>query len=111
MTYCESCGTKNEADAQFCAKCGASLQVAKPKPKEKRDEECFGREDQECFGLPHGGAICGIIIGVIIISWGLVSIFGVTQLWNQYWPFVMAMLLGALLIAGGIYAASRHKQS
>jgi ribosomal protein L40E len=111
VTYCEACGAKNEADAQFCAKCGASLQVAKPKPKEKRDEDCFGSEEQQCFGLPHGGAVCGIIVGVLIIVWGLASVLGVLNLWGQYWPFVLAMLLGSLLVAGGVYSASRRRKS
>jgi len=25
MVYCAKCGTKNEEDAEFCKKCGASL--------------------------------------------------------------------------------------
>jgi ribosomal protein L40E len=111
VTYCEACGTKNEADAQFCAKCGSSLQVAKPKPKEKRDEDCFGSEERECFGLPHGGAVCGIIVGVLIIIWGLASVLGVLNLWGQYWPFILAVLFGSLLIAGGVYSASRRRKS
>jgi len=111
VTYCEACGAKNETDAQFCAKCGASLQVAKSKPIEKRDEDCFGPEERECFGLPHGGAVCGIIFGILIIIWGLASVLGVLNLWGQYWPFVLAMLFGSLLIAGGIYSASRHRKS
>ncbi len=76
MVYCSKCGTKNEEDAKYCTKCGANLEVSREKRFERRAEEWgedigkraerwgeqFGkRAEEECFGLPNGGAIAGII--------------------------------------------------
>jgi len=34
------------------------------------------RMENDCFGLPKGGAIFGLLLGVIIILVGLQQIFG-----------------------------------
>ncbi|MFX0168900.1 MAG: zinc ribbon domain-containing protein [Candidatus Hodarchaeota archaeon] len=101
---CQACDYKNEDDADFCARCGAHLQEIKTKPI--GDKDCYGDEDQECFGLPHGGAICGIIIGTIIIVWGLSTIMG-WDIWSYFWPLIF-ILFGILIVAGAIYAVRRR---
>ncbi len=73
MVYCTKCGTKNEEDAAVCAKCGASLGAYPPLRRERK------RAEEECFGLPHGGAIAGLLIGTIIIIAGVAWL----ALWNR----------------------------
>ena len=117
MVYCAKCGTKIEEGAEYCSKCGASLEVSWEKRLEGRakewEEQVGKRAEEECFGLPHGGAIVGIIIGIIIIivalSWipGLISpeVREVTD--PLFWP-VIIIVFGILIIAGALYRYSRR---
>jgi uncharacterized integral membrane protein len=108
MVYCSVCGKKNEERAEVCAECGNSLYPAKPV---KRDD-CFsgdGGPEDECFGLPHGGAICGVLIGLFVIIWAAAIIFQF-PIWNYFWP-LMLFALGVLMIAGAIYAMSVRRKS
>ena len=58
----------------------------------------------ECFGLPRGGAIFGLFIGLIIIIVGLQQFFG----WEiDVGPFAI-IIVGILFIAGAIYGLSRR---
>lgn len=99
MVYCTKCGAKNEEDAAVCDKCGASL-VTRPtgRPERRRTEE-------ECFGLPHGGAIAGLIIGIIIILVGVSWVTGFE--WEFFWP-VVVIIFGILIVAGAVYGLSRR---
>ena len=55
--------------------------------------------EEECFGLPRGGSILGLLIGAIIIIVGLQQVFG----WNiDIGPFV-TIIVGLLIVAGAIY--------
>jgi hypothetical protein len=62
--------------------------------------------EDECFGLPHGGAIVGIIFGVIVILIGL-AIFSGVPLWDYFGPAIL-VILGILIIAGAIYGMRRR---
>ena len=109
MVTCSKCGTKNADEARFCVNCGANINLSEV--ARKRDSSCFGqperRMDQESFGLPHGGTIVGLFIGIIIILAGLGNLFG----WRiDFGAFVM-ILIGLLIIAGAIYGLSRRKSS
>ena len=104
LAYCTKCGFKNEDDADHCTKCGASLQLSRTERRTMRKK----RED-ECFGLPHGGIIVGIIFGVFIILWGLSQIPGlippqVSE--NFFWPGVI-IVFGLLLVVGALYGLTR----
>jgi len=102
MVYCTKCGAKNEETAAMCVKCGAPLQKtpAPPWTYERRQAE------KECFGLPHGGAIVGLVIGIIIILVGLSQLPGID--FGEYiWPLVI-IIFGILLIAGALYSYSRR---
>jgi hypothetical protein len=59
----------------------------------------------ECFGLPHGGAIFGLFIGVLIVLWGLSSIFG----WRIELGTFAIIAFGLLIIAGAIYGLTRKR--
>ena len=102
MVYCTKCGKKNENDAEFCVDCGAAL--FSEKNEQKRDFK-EGRKEDECFGLPRGGTIFGLFIGIIIIIVGLSQIFG----WNiDFGPFAI-IIVGLLVTAGGIYGLMRKR--
>lgn len=65
----------------------------------------FERTRDECFGLPRGGAIFGLFIGLIIIIVGLQQLFG----WEiDVGPFAI-IIVGILFVAGAIYGLSRRK--
>ena len=104
---CQACDYKNDDDAEYCARCGAVLAEMKAKPVEGSDEDCYGDEDSECFGLPHGGAIFGIIIGAVIIIWGVSAITGF-NIWDYFWPIIL-VIFGLLIVAGAIYAMNRRR--
>jgi uncharacterized membrane protein YvbJ len=102
MVYCTKCGTKNEEDAAVCAKCGASLTG----PTWRRERRRREKEEQECFGLPHGGAIVGLIIGIVIILAGLSSLAGI-DFGRYVWPLVI-VVFGILIVVGALYSYSRR---
>jgi len=99
MVYCTNCGTKNEDDAKVCIKCGQPLVGTQPMRQYRR------RREDECFGLPQGGAIVGLIIGVIIILWGISSIAEI-DFGSYFWPIII-IIFGILMVAGAIYKYSR----
>ncbi|MEA2090357.1 MAG: zinc-ribbon domain-containing protein [Thermoproteota archaeon] len=110
MVYCTKCGTQNEDDAEYCVKCGAPLYTPKRVAKEHREYTCFGprerRVEEECFGLPYGGAIAGLIFGVIIILVGVAIVFE-KDIGRLVGSFAI-ITVGLLIIAGAIYALSRR---
>ena len=115
MVYCSKCGAKNEDDAKICAKCGASLYGAKRASK-RRDDMCFGpgeerHFEEECFGLPYGGAIVGLLFGVIILifgaAWVISLSLGIDIDVGKFIGPVVAIFIGALIVAGVIYRLRR----
>jgi len=100
MVYCTECGTKNEEDAVVCVKCGARL-VTRPAWRRERR-----RPEEECFGIPHGGAIVGLVIGIIIILVGLSSLVGI-DFGKYIWPLII-IFFGLLMVVGALYAYSRR---
>lgn len=109
MVYCPKCGTKNEDTAEFCIKCGASLRTGTVASRryERRKAE------QECFGLPHGGAIAGIIIGVIVLLWGISMLMqqaGIIAEAFEFW-WIIVIVFGILIIAGAIYGTSHSRKN
>jgi hypothetical protein len=104
MVHCVKCGTENKDDAKFCIKCGAQLYVT-------RESEHYRRVEKECFGLPHGGAIAGIVIGLLIVLWGFSEILKRIPPYQDYsgwvWAFI-PIIIGALIITGAIYGMRRR---
>lgn len=99
MVYCTKCGTKNEDDAVICVKCKEPLGSQPPTRRERR------RKENECFGLPHGGAIGGLVIGLIIILWGLTAVLEIDF---PLWAFII-IIFGSLMVAGALYSMSRRR--
>jgi len=67
--------------------------------------------ENECFGLPHGGLIVGLIFGLIIVligfglflqASGIIVNFG-----NYIWPLIL-IIFGILIIIAAIYSMQRH---
>jgi len=118
MVHCPKCWTKNEKDARYCAKCGADLEGSRStRALDSVDEwgedfgkragrwgEQFGkRMEDECFGFPNGGAVAGLIIGIIIVLAGISWVTG----FEFFWP-VLIIVFGILIIAGTVYGFSRR---
>ena len=101
MVYCSKCGFNNEDNAENCTKCGASLQISRYERRSAR------RMEDECFGLPHGGAIVGLIIGIVIILWGLTQVPGLLPENFELW-WLIIIIFGVLIIAGSLYRFSRR---
>jgi len=105
MVHCVKCGTENADDAKFCIKCGAQLYVT-------RESQQYRRVENECFGLPHGGLIVGVVIGVIILLFGVAAILNIAYPNINYsgwvWAFV-PIIIGILIIIGAIYGMQRRR--
>lgn len=87
MTYCAKCGTKNEDDATFCKKCGASLQG--PIKKQEKDDDCVCSGSQQNPMVP-------IFWGVVVI---LIGLWIITQLvLRDYLPTIYGIDFGTLII-------------
>lgn len=105
MVYCVKCGTKNPDDARVCSQCGASLQ-----PIREERERYYRRYEHECFGIPRGGAIVGLAIGVIIVIAGLLWFMQQANLISSdvsVWPFA-AIIFGVLIVMGAIFGMRRR---
>ena len=99
MVYCTKCGTKNDDDAVVCVKCKEPLVGSAPVRRERR------RKENECFGLPHGGSIAGLVLGIIIILWGVTSVLEVEfPLWA-----IIIVIFGILMVAGALYSMNRRR--
>jgi tetrahydromethanopterin S-methyltransferase subunit E len=98
MVYCPKCGTNNKEDTKYCVNCGSPLyeNASVKAARGKRDE---------CFGLPHGSAIFGLVFGLIIILWGARELLGWTI---DFGPFI-TIVIGILIVAGAIYGYTSRK--
>jgi len=101
MVYCTKCGTKNEEDTVLCVNCKEPLGSSQTVRHERR------RKESECFGLPHGGSIAGLVIGFIIILWGVTSVFDID--FGSYLWAVVIVIFGTLMVAGALYSMSRRR--
>ena len=96
MVHCTKCGTENPDDAEYCAKCGARLYTI-------GESRHYRRMEDECFGLPQGKRIFPIIVGIIIIFWGLSMILGEFYNLDMPWWALMAILFGVMIILGALF--------
>jgi hypothetical protein len=101
MVYCTKCGTKNEDDAVVCVKCKEPLVGHQTVRRERR------RKENECFGLPHGGSIGGLVLGLIIILWGVTAVLGI-DFGDYLWAFIV-IIFGTLMVVGALYSITRRR--
>ncbi len=110
MVYCSKCGTQNPDDAKVCSNCGAPLYTVGQKYPGS-EQEHYRRVEGECFGLPNGGMIAGVIFGLIIIFLGVglyLQASGVVgNFWNLFWPFIL-VIFGILILLGALYGRRRY---
>jgi RsiW-degrading membrane proteinase PrsW (M82 family) len=111
MVYCSRCGTQNPDDARNCTNCGAPLYTVGEKYPGS-DREHYQHMENECFGLPNGGMIVGLIIGIIIVLVGVGSLLQasgiIVNFWGVFWPFII-IIFGVLIILGGLYGRGRRR--
>jgi uncharacterized membrane protein YvbJ len=122
MVYCVKCGVKNSDDAKFCVKCGENLTSSQEKWEWERRVDAWGEDvgkraeewgkqmerefKDECFGLPHGGAIVGIIVGIIILILGFALLANI-NIWSYLGP-IAAIIVGILILTGVAYRLTRR---
>lgn len=106
MVYCQKCGSENVDTADFCKKCGTAL-APKAFEKRGRGRRVGERAEEECFGVTGGGAIFGIIFGVIIIGLGYSLVLGI-QLWMLIGP-IIALVIGILIILCALNSVRRKR--
>jgi uncharacterized membrane protein YvbJ len=107
MVYCSKCGTQNPDNATNCSNCGAPLYtVGKQYPGS--EGEHYRRVEGECFGLPNGGAIVGLVIGIIIILVGIGTFLQLTySITLNFWPLII-IIFGVLILLGALYGRRRY---
>ena len=99
MVYCAKCGTKNEEDAEFCKKCGASLTGA-IKGHEK-DDDCVCSGSKQNPLVPVFWGIVVILIGLWIV---FIFIFpdylpaGLQD--NPFWGLIILIIAIAVILTG-----------
>jgi uncharacterized membrane protein YvbJ len=94
LVYCSKCGTENEDDALVCKNCGASMKPPAYRTYRKR------REEDLCFGTSQGVPIWGILFGLIIILWGVTSLFSGVYWWaswDKLWP-IFIIAIGLIIV-------------
>jgi len=72
---------------------------------EKWGENFRKHAEKECFGLPHGSLIFGLIIGIIIILIGVTSLAGIEL---EFWPLII-IIFGLLIFGGAIYSLTQKR--
>jgi uncharacterized membrane protein YvbJ len=108
MVYCSKCGTQNPDTNTFCSNCGAPLFTV-GQHYHGSDREHYRRMENECFGLPNGGMIVGIVFGVIIVLVGLglfLQTYGVNF---NFWPLVV-IIFGVLILLGALFGRRRYSE-
>jgi hypothetical protein len=63
--------------------------------------------ENECFGLPNGGMIVGLVIGVIIILAGLGLFLQAYGISIDIWPFII-IIFGVLIMLGALFGRRRY---
>ena len=104
MVYCQKCGAENTDEADFCKKCGAPIAPVRRTWREKYGD----RAEEECFGVAGGGAICGILFGLIIIVVGLALLLQI-HIWFLIGPLI-GILIGVLIILGALNSVRRRRR-
>ncbi len=109
MVYCSRCGTQNPDTHTHCTNCGAPLYTVGQRYPGS-DREHYRRVENECFGLPNGGMIVSIVIGLIIVLVGLglflQATYGISV---DIWPFII-IIFGVLIVLGGIFGRRRRNE-
>ena len=72
MKYCTSCGTPNDANTNFCSKCGQSLNQEVNQTNFVPAAQVNG---QAYYGKPRNGkATASMVLGIIAVVWALIEL-------------------------------------
>lgn len=106
MVYCTKCGTGNEDNATVCINCNAIIHS--PKPEEGRDVKRRCYEGERGYRR-WGGALIGIMIGVIVILIGFSLL--VRQLYDISIPWLelIMILFGVYLVIRALMRMNRKR--
>lgn len=105
MPYCPNCGTKNEEGAEVCTNCQQPLYERRR--RRTRRDDCYGeqRPEDECFGLPHGRVIVGIIFGLLLLIGGILlflqQTLGISVNGQLVGPLIL-IVIAILILAGAL---------
>lgn len=108
MVYCSRCGTQNPDTNVHCTNCGTPLYTVGERYPGS-DREHYRKMENECFGLPNGGMIVGIVIGIIIVLIGLSFLLQTYGIKLDFWPFII-IIFGVLIVAGALYSRRQLSQ-
>jgi len=107
MVYCSRCGTQNPDTNVHCTNCGAPLYTVGERYPGS-DREHYRKMENECFGLPNGNMIVGIVIGTIIVLIGLSFLLQTYGIKFDFWPFII-IIIGVLIVAGALYSRRQYR--
>lgn len=85
MVFCRKCGEENEDDRTHCKNCGAPLYSRR---------RIRRREEDLCFGVPMADYTWGLIIGAVIVLWGISELVGFDF---NFWA-IFAVAFGLLIV-------------
>ncbi|UCF12360.1 MAG: zinc-ribbon domain-containing protein [Thermoplasmatales archaeon] len=108
MAYCTKCGTKNEDDAEFCKKCGASLTGVKK--EHEKDDDCV------CSGSKQNPLV-PVFWGIVVILFGLWIVFsfiiprdylpaGLQEF--SFWGLILLIIAVAVILTGFRILTKKH---
>ena len=105
LVYCTKCGTGNEENATICINCKAILKTSSSEEKSEAKSSC-------CNGVygyrKWGGALIGILIGIIVILIGFSLL--VRQLYDislPWFEFIM-IIFGVYLVIRALRMNRKH---
>jgi len=96
MVYCTKCGESNEEGTEYCVKCGASLTGRSRVHRSSR----YDRE--MCFGIPMSGSLWGILVGAVIVLWGLTELLRI----DINFAAIVAVAFGAIIVINALRKSS-----
>jgi uncharacterized membrane protein YvbJ len=96
MVYCTKCGESNEEGTEYCVKCGASLTGSTKVHRSSR----YDRE--MCFGVPMSGSLWGILVGAVIVLWGLTELLRI----DINFAAIVAVAFGAIIVINALRKSS-----
>ncbi|MGQ9680048.1 MAG: zinc ribbon domain-containing protein [Candidatus Bathyarchaeia archaeon] len=94
MVYCSVCGEQNSDDREYCSKCGGALH---PERLHRR----VYRYEKASFTPLRGVGLC-LLLGLIIIIWGVTEIIGELFGFRVNFLAIVAIIFGAIMVAGAI---------
>ena len=105
MVYCRKCGTKNEEGVKYCIQCGAVLGVSRrtyekqeKQEKQEKDEKHEKDEMESCFGSSRNLRYFWLLLGTVIIIWGVTDILNAYFHTNvEIWP-ILLIVVGLFII-------------